>query len=68
LAEELVNEKTLQMQKFAKENKEEICLKIENQKYQDIVELLLQFILLKEPREHYKKQITKIKDMIKNKT
>ena len=26
LAEELVNEKTLQMQKFAKENKEEICL------------------------------------------
>ena len=68
LAEELVNEKTLQMQKFAKENKEDICLKIENQKYQEIVELLLQFILLKEPQEHYKKQITKIKDMIKNKT
>ena len=67
LAEELVNEKTLQMQKFAKENKEDICLKIENQKYQDIVDLLLQFILLKEPQEHYKKQITKIKDMIKNK-
>jgi hypothetical protein len=66
LAEELVKEKTSQMQKFAEENKEEICLKIENQKYQDIVELLLQFILLKEPQEHYKKQITKIKDIIKN--
>ena len=67
LAEELVKEKTSQMQKFAEENKEDICLKIENQKYQDIVDLLLQFILLKEPQEHYKKQITKIKDMIKNK-
>jgi len=66
LAEELVNEKTSQMQKFAKENKDDICLKIENQKYQDIVDLLLQFILLKEPHEHYKKQISKIKDMIKN--
>jgi len=66
LAEELVKEKTSQMQKFAEENKEEICLKIENQKYQDIVDLLLQFILLKEPHEHYKKQITKIKDIIKN--
>ena len=66
LAEELVNEKTSQMQKFALENKNDICLKIENQKYQDIVDLLLQFILLKEPQEHYKKQITKIKDIIKN--
>ena len=55
------------MQKFAEANKEEICLKIENQKYQDIVDLLLQFLLLKEPHEYYKKQITKIKDMIKNK-
>ena len=67
LAEELVKEKTSQMQKFAEANKEEICLKIENQKYQDIVDLLLQFLLLKEPHEYYKKQITKIKDMIKNK-
>jgi hypothetical protein len=66
LAEELVNEKTSQMQKFAEENKEDICLKIENQKYQDILDLLLQFILLKEPQEHYKKQISKIKDIIKN--
>ena len=66
LAEELVNEKTFQIQQFAFKNKKDICLKIKNQKYQDIVDLLLQFILLKEPQEHYKKQITKIKDMIKN--
>ena len=54
------------MQKFALENKNDICLKIENQKYQDIVDLLLQFILLKEPQEHYKKQIKNIRDLIKN--
>jgi hypothetical protein len=66
LADELVNEKTSQIQKFALENKEVICTNIETQKYQDMVELLLNFILLKEPQEHYKKQIKKIKDMIKN--
>ena len=66
IADELVNEKTSQIQKFALENKEEICTNIETQKYQDMVELLLNFILLKEPQEHYKKQIKKIKDIIRN--
>ena len=66
LAEELVNEKTTQMQKFAEENKEDICLKIEHKKYYEMIELLLNFILLKEPHQHYKIQIKNIKDMIKN--
>ena len=66
LAEELVKEKTVQMQKFAEENKTNICTNIETQKYQDIVDLLLHFILLKEPQEHYKKQIKNIRDLIKN--
>ena len=66
LAEELVKEKTSQMQKFAEENKTNICTNIETQKYQDIVDLLLHFILLKEPQEHYKKQIKNIRDLIKN--
>jgi hypothetical protein len=66
LAEELVNEKTSQIQKFAQENKEDICLKIDRFKYENIIELLLNFMLLKEPQEHYKIQIKKIKDMIKN--
>ena len=66
LAEELVKEKTVQMQKFALENKNNICTNIETQKYQDIVDLLLHFILLKEPQEHYKKQIKNIRDLIKN--
>ena len=66
LAEELVKEKSVQMQKFAEENKTNICTNIETQKYQDIVDLLLHFILLKEPQEHYKKQIKNIRDLIKN--
>ena len=66
LAEELVNKNSSQIQKFAIENKDEICTNIESQKYQDMVELLLNFILLKEPQEHYKNQIKKIKDLIKN--
>jgi len=66
LAEELVSKKTSQMQRFAIENKEDICLKIENDKYYEIIDLLLNFILLKEPQEHYKTQIKNIKDMIKN--
>jgi len=66
LAEELVNEKTTQMQKFAEENKDDICLKIEHKKYYEMIELLLNFILLKEPEQHYKIQIKNIKDMIKN--
>ena len=66
LAEELVKEKSVQMQQFAFENKTNICTNIETQKYQDIVDLLLHFILLKEPQEHYKKQIKNIRDLIKN--
>ena len=66
LAEELVNEKTTQIQKFAEDNKDDICLKIEHKKYYEMIDLLLNFILLKEPQEHYKIQIKKIKDMIRN--
>ena len=66
MAEELVKEKSVQMQKFAEENKTNICTNIETQKYQDIADLLLHFILLKEPQEHYKKQIKNIRDLIKN--
>ena len=66
LTEELINEKTSQMQKFAVKYKDNICLKIERQKYTDIIDLLLNYILLQEPKETYKLQIKNIKDMIKN--
>ena len=55
------------MQKFAIENKENICLKMDTHLYEDIIELLLNFILLKEPFGYYKSQIKNIKDIIKNK-
>jgi len=67
LVNELINEKTSQMQKFAIENKENICLKMDTHLYEDIIELLLNFILLKEPLGYYKNQIKNIKDIIKNK-
>ena len=67
LVNELINEKTYQMQKFAIENKENICLKMDTHLYEDIIELLLNFILLKEPFGYYKNQIKNIKDIIKNK-
>jgi hypothetical protein len=66
LANELIKEKTYQMQKFAMDNKDDICLKMDTYLYEDIIELLLNFILLKEPLEYYKEQIKNIKDIIKN--
>ena len=66
LVNELIKEKTFQMQKFAMENKDDICLKMDTHLYEDIIELLLNFILLKEPFEYYKSQIKNIKDIIKN--
>ena len=66
LAEELVNEKTTQIQKFAEDNKDDICLKIDTYLYEEIIEHLLNLILLKEPSEHYKNQVINIREIIKN--
>ena len=66
LVQELINEKAEFMQRFARENKEDICLKIDTHKYENIIELLLKLILLKEPLEHYKNQVSNIHDMIRN--
>jgi hypothetical protein len=63
---DLIEEKSKLMQKFAIENKEDICLKMDSNIYEDIIELLIKLILLKEPSEHYKKQVNCIRDMIKN--
>ena len=66
LVKELITEKSKFMQKFAIENKDDICLKIDTNIYEDIIELLLNLILLKEPSEHYKNQVINIRDIIKN--
>ena len=64
LAEELVKEKADKIQKFAENNKKQICTSIELEKYNEIVELLFNYIILKEPTEQYRKQVKNIKDMI----
>ena len=63
---ELINDKGILMQKFAIENKDNICLKMDTQRYEIILELLLKLILLKEPCELYKKQVNNIIDLIRN--
>ena len=66
LVQELITEKTKLMQKFAIENKDDICLKIDTYLYEEIIEQLLNLILLKEPSEHYKNQVINIREIIKN--
>ena len=63
---ELINDKGILMQKFAIDNKDNICLKMDTQRYEIILELLLKLILLKEPCELYKKQVNNIIDLIRN--
>ena len=66
LVKEIINDKGQLMQKFAYENKKNICLSMELDKYEELIQELLTLVLLKEPLEYYKEQIENIKDLIKN--
>jgi hypothetical protein len=66
LVKQIINDKGNLMQKFALENKDKICLSMELDRYQELVQELLTLVLLKEPSEFYKEQIENIKDLIKN--
>jgi hypothetical protein len=66
LVKQIINDKGHLMQKFALENKDKICLSMELDRYQELVQELLTLVLLKEPLEFYKEQIENIKDLIKN--
>jgi hypothetical protein len=66
LIHELIKDKTRMMHTFAAVNKDNICIKMDSQIYEDIIELLLKLILLQEPSDHYKIQVGVISDMIKN--
>jgi len=68
LVKQIINDKGHLMQKFALENKDKICLSMELDRYQELVQELLTLVLLKEPSEFYKEQIENIKDLIKNNT
>jgi uncharacterized C2H2 Zn-finger protein len=67
LVDEIITNKTRMINNFAILNKEFICQKMDNEQYYEIIEIIFNF-LIKEPKEHYKKQVIKIIDMIKNNT
>ena len=66
LVKEIINDKGQLMQKFAYENKKQLCRNMELDKYEELIQELLTLVLLKEPSEYYKEQIENIKDLIKN--
>jgi hypothetical protein len=66
LAQELINNKGELIQKFALENKDDICLKMGLELYEKIIENLIDLLLLHKPDENYIKQVENIRDLIKN--
>ena len=66
LVNELIKNKGGLMQKFAIENKDNICLSMDSKLYEEIIEQLLTLVLLKESQDHYKEQVGNIRDLIKN--
>jgi|TARA_B000000437_G_scaffold192499_1_gene151508 hypothetical protein len=66
LAEELVKEKASKVHKFGEENKKEICTNMELDKYKEILDLLFTYAILQQPKDKYKLEINKVKDMILN--
>jgi hypothetical protein len=65
LAEELFNHKSSIIQDFAYKNKAKICESVDMEVYEEIADLLMK-LFIKQPMNQYKKQVTKIVDMIKN--
>jgi hypothetical protein len=66
LVEELIVEKSRIIQDFARDNKDAICSNISYDKYDEIIELLLKLVLVKEPSSQYKKEVKTIMDLIRN--
>ena len=66
LVEELIREKSKMIQTFARDNKDDICTTMSIEIYEEIIELLLKLVLIKEPSKQYKRQVNIIIDMIRN--
>ena len=66
LVEEIIKDKTRYIQTFAKDNKENICARLSTEIYEEIIELCLRLIIMKEPSSQYRRQVNNIMDMIKN--
>jgi len=66
LVEELIKDKSRLVQEFARENKEHLCNSLSHELYEQIIDLLLKLVLIKEPSAVYKKQVNMIIDMVRN--
>jgi len=66
LAEQLVEEKANKVKKFAEDNEKEICKDMEIDKYKEILDLLFTYAILQQPKDKYRSEIGKVKDMIIN--
>jgi hypothetical protein len=66
LVNDLIKKNIEIMQKFAKDNKDNICLNMNSDLYDEIIEILLKLLIVKEPVESFKELIRNIKEIIKN--
>ena len=66
LVNDLIKRNIEMMQKFAKDNKDNICIYMNSDLYEEIIEILLKLLIVKEPIESFKEQIRNIKEIIKN--
>jgi len=66
LARELIDNKGELMKKFAEENKDDLCLKMGIELYEQIIENLIDLLLLHKPDKNYIKQVENIRNLIKN--
>jgi len=66
LVQELLKDKTRMMHNFATTNKNSICDRMDMLIYEEITNYLIKILVLQQPTEHYKIQLSNIKDLIKN--
>ena len=66
LVDELIVEKSRLIQSFARDNKDSICNTMSSEIYDQIIEILLKLVCLREPSHQYKRQSSIIIDMIRN--
>jgi len=66
LAEELVKEKANKVHKFGEDYKDKICTNMELDKYDEILAILFNYAILKQPIDQYRLEINKVKELIIN--
>jgi hypothetical protein len=64
--EEIIKDKTHMVQTYAINNKDDICNRMGEELYEEIMELSLKLMLLKKPFRQYTRQVNNIIDMVMN--